>query len=94
MRPLVFVYILEEVAHTHARNAPQEWFSSTSGLGVTQRLLSEICWAQYYPVIDIRDIERISSLTKQSWKYPGILKIKQGIYQDFFPKKFQVDLAK
>ena len=44
MRALVFVKIVEEVAHTHAPNAPLEWFSSTPGLGVMLRLLSEICW--------------------------------------------------
>ena len=27
-----------------AQNAPLEWFSSTPGLGVMPRLLSEICW--------------------------------------------------
>ena len=44
MRAVVFVYIIKEVAHTHVQNSPLEWFSSTPGLGVVTRLLSEICW--------------------------------------------------
>ena len=35
------VYIIEEVAHTHAQNASLEWFWSTPGLGVVPRLLRE-----------------------------------------------------
>ena len=38
MRALVLVYIIEEVAHAHAQNAPLEWFSSTPGLGVVPKL--------------------------------------------------------
>ena len=34
MRALIYVYITEEVAHAHAKNAPLEWFSSTPRLGV------------------------------------------------------------
>ena len=44
MRALVFVYIIEEVAHTHVQNAPGKWLLSTPGQGVVLRLLSEICW--------------------------------------------------
>ena len=44
MRALIFVYIIEKVAHAHAQNALLEWFWSTSGLGVVSRLLGEICW--------------------------------------------------
>ena len=44
MRALIFVYIIEEVAHAHAQNAPLEWFLSTPGLGVVPGLLSRICW--------------------------------------------------
>ena len=44
MRAVVFVYNIEEVAHAHAQSAPFEWFSSTPGLGVVSRLLSETCW--------------------------------------------------
>ena len=44
MGALVFVYISEELAHSHAQNAPLEWFKSEPGLGVVPRLLSEICW--------------------------------------------------
>ena len=43
-RAIIFVYIIEEVAHAYAQNAPLEWFSSTPGLGVMTRLFSEICW--------------------------------------------------
>ena len=44
MRDVVFVYIIEKVAHAYEHTAPIEWFSSTPGLGVVPRLLSEICW--------------------------------------------------
>ena len=37
MRALVFVYIIENVAHAHAQNAHIERFSSTPGLGVVPR---------------------------------------------------------
>ena len=39
MRALIFVYIIEEVAHAHVQYAPLKWFSSTPGLGVVPRLL-------------------------------------------------------
>ena len=39
MRALIFVYIIEEVAHAHVQYAPLEWFSSTPGLGVVPQLL-------------------------------------------------------
>ena len=42
MRALVFVYIIKEVAHAHAQKATIEWLSSTPGLGVMLRLLSEM----------------------------------------------------
>ena len=41
MRAMVFVYIIEEVAHANVHNAPLEWFSSAPGQGVAPRLLSE-----------------------------------------------------
>ena len=46
MKALIFVYnnIIEKVAHTHAQNAPLEWFSSRPGLEVVSRPLSKICW--------------------------------------------------
>ena len=46
MRALIFVYIyiIEEVAHSHAQSTALEWFSSTPGLVVVLRLLSKICW--------------------------------------------------
>ena len=44
MRGLVFDYIVEKIAHANAQNAPLELFWSTPGLGVVQRLLSEVCW--------------------------------------------------
>ena len=44
MGALVFVYIIEEVAHAHAQNAPLEWLLSIPGLGVVPRPLSKICW--------------------------------------------------
>ena len=43
-KALIFVYIIGEVAHAHAQNAPIEWFLSTSGLGVVPRLLSAVLW--------------------------------------------------
>ena len=43
VRALIFVYIIEEVAHAHVQNALLERFSSTHGLGVMRRLLNEIC---------------------------------------------------
>ena len=52
MRAPIFVYIIEEVAHAHAQNAPLEWFSATPGLGVMPRLLSKNCWL-LIPVIVI-----------------------------------------
>ena len=44
MRALVFIYMIEEVAHAHAQNAPLEWFPSTPGLGIVLRLLNKVCW--------------------------------------------------
>ena len=46
MRALEFVYIVEKVAHAHARaqKASLEWFLSTPKRGVVPRLLSETCW--------------------------------------------------
>ena len=41
MRTMVFVHIIEEVAHANVRNTPLEWFSSAPGQGVVPRLLSE-----------------------------------------------------
>ena len=52
------MYIIEQVAHAHApNNVPLEWFSSTPGLGVMPRLLSELV---AYPVIDIGEITFLS----------------------------------
>ena len=44
IRALIFVYIIEDVAHAHVQNTPLERFLSILGLGVMSRLLSEICW--------------------------------------------------
>ena len=44
MRALIFVYIIEEVAHVHVPNTTLEWLSSKTGVGVMPGLLSEICW--------------------------------------------------
>ena len=41
---LLFVFVIEEVAHAHVQNAPLEGFLSMLGLGVMLWLLSEICW--------------------------------------------------
>ena len=38
MRTLVFVYIIEEVAHAHAQNVPLEWFLSVPALSRVQAL--------------------------------------------------------
>ena len=38
MRTLVFVYIIEEVVHAHAQNAPFECFLSVSALSRVQAL--------------------------------------------------------
>ena len=46
MRAIIFVYIIEKVAHAHAKNAHFEWFSPTPG-----RLVG-------YPAIDICDIRK------------------------------------
>ena len=48
MRTLVLVYIIEEAAHALAQNAPLQWLSSNTGLGVVHRLLSEICWLRIW----------------------------------------------
>ena len=45
---LIFVYIIEEVAHAHVQNAPFELLMSRTGLGVVPRLLSEICWLRIW----------------------------------------------
>ena len=42
MRALVFVYIIEKVAHTHAQNAPLEWFSFTPRLLLNQHVSSSL----------------------------------------------------
>ena len=52
MRALVFVYIIEEVAHTHAQNAPLQWLSSKTVLATKRDLLVA------YPVIDILENTR------------------------------------
>ena len=44
MRALIFVYIIEGVAHTHAQNVPLGWVLPKTGPEVMSRLLSEICW--------------------------------------------------
>ena len=44
MRAIVFLNVIEVVAHALAQNVPLEWFTSTIGPGVAPRLLSEICW--------------------------------------------------
>ena len=44
MQALVFVYMIQEVAHAHVQNVSLEWFSSIPRLEVVLRLLSEICW--------------------------------------------------
>ena len=46
MRALIFAYIIEEVAHTHAQNTPLEWARSDAE-AVEQDLLV------VYPVNDI-----------------------------------------
>ena len=51
MRALLFVYIIEDVAHAHAQNAPLEWFSSTPGLGVAEAVEQDLLVV--YLVIDI-----------------------------------------
>ena len=53
-RTLICVYIIEEVAHAHAQNAPLEWFSSIPWLRVVstvQALERHLLVA--YPVIHI-----------------------------------------
>ena len=42
MRTVFFVYIVEEVAHSHVQNTPLERFLSIPGLVVFSRLLSRI----------------------------------------------------
>ena len=48
LRALVFVYIIEQVAHAHSKNTPLEWFSSTPGLGVAGTLQG-LCPKHYLP---------------------------------------------
>ena len=41
---IYFIYIIDEVAYTHAQNIPLECVSSTSELGVVPRLFNKIYW--------------------------------------------------
>ena len=50
-RAVIFAYVIEEVAHAHAQNAPLKWFSSTPGLGVAEAVEQDLLVV--YLVIDI-----------------------------------------
>ena len=51
MRALIFLYIIEKVAHAHAQNAPLEWFSVNTW---ARNSAEAVDW---YPVINICDID-------------------------------------
>ena len=54
MRALVFVKIIEYVAHAHAQNAPLEWFSSTPGMSRAEGTEGDLLVV--YPVIHIHGL--------------------------------------
>ena len=68
MRALLFVYIIEEVSHTHKQNAPPALFSP-----VVPRLLSEICWLRiwwlhimlcYHSFLSSEELPHLTSISK------------------------------